>query len=276
MTISDSEWIAFLQWCLPRLSLRWRGFRKVRRQVIRRLKARFKTLGLESLEAYRLRLEQRPEEWDILASYCWITISRFYRDRDVFDQIRDLCFPSMVEQALQGGQEPSLRIWSAGCASGEEPYTLKIIWEQLYQAKCPQLSLQILAVDANPKMLERAKEGCYQASSVKELPQEWRASAFQDCGEELRIADTFREGIDFQLALLQDVKPSEDFHMILCRNLAFMYFSQERQKEILSYFMQKLRFGGFLVIGKHESLPVELPELHTIGTHLCIFQKRTL
>jgi chemotaxis protein methyltransferase CheR len=78
---TDAECVDFLQWALPRLGLRWQGFRKVRRQVCRRVARRIAELGLADADAYRLYLERNPQEWDALAELCRVTISRFWRDR---------------------------------------------------------------------------------------------------------------------------------------------------------------------------------------------------
>ena len=128
LSLSDEECVAFLQYALPRLNLRWAGFRKVRGQVNKRLKRRIKELGLEGLTAYRSYLEEDPEEWRRLDEFCRITISRFYRDRGVFQLLQDRVLPELAERAADEGRSV-IRVWSAGCASGEEVYTLRILWD---------------------------------------------------------------------------------------------------------------------------------------------------
>ncbi|MFB3131394.1 MAG: CheR family methyltransferase, partial [Rhodothermales bacterium] len=123
--MKDTACVDFLQWALPKLHMRWPGFRKVRRQVCKRVRRRMRTLGLDHTEAYRAYLEAHPDEWDVLDAMCRITISRFYRDRGVFDLLRATLLPQRAQRATD---ETTLRCWSAGCASGEEVYTLKILW----------------------------------------------------------------------------------------------------------------------------------------------------
>ena len=84
-TMRNEECVLFLQWALPQLNLRWKGFRRVRQQVCKRIQRRLKELELPDFNAYRFYLKTHPEEWLVLDSYCQITISRFYRDRDVFN-----------------------------------------------------------------------------------------------------------------------------------------------------------------------------------------------
>ena len=140
--------VAFLQWALPRLGRRWAGYRKVRRQVCRRVRRRLEELGLDGFEAYRVRLEQDAGEWEVLDGLTNVTISRFFRDRGVFEFLR--------EQVLR----PGMRVWSAGCASGEEPYTLALLCD----------GLDILATDVDPAMLRRAEAARYPPSALRELP----------------------------------------------------------------------------------------------------------
>jgi len=93
----DQECVEFLQWCLPRLRLRWAGFRKVRRQVCRRIRTRMEELGLRDLEAYREHLEAHADEWPLLDGLCRITISRLYRDGGLFDFLGAKGLPALAE-----------------------------------------------------------------------------------------------------------------------------------------------------------------------------------
>ena len=142
--MNDTHCIAFLQWALPRLGMRWAGFRKVRRQVCNRARRRARELGLSDLTAYRAYLETHPEEWAVLDQLTPITISRFYRDRGVFEHLAREVLPTLAARAINRGSD-SLEIWSAGCASGEEPYTLAILWEAELTQQVP------VAADPHPR-----------------------------------------------------------------------------------------------------------------------------
>ena len=117
--MSNAECTAFLKWALPRLGLQWDGFARVRRQVCKRLGARIAALHLSGIAAYQERLASDAEEWRILDECCRITISRFFRDRPVFEPLRTRVLPAIAARALREQREA--RCWSAGCASGEEP-----------------------------------------------------------------------------------------------------------------------------------------------------------
>lgn len=103
----DEACVRFLQWCLPPLRKRWPGFRKVRGQVCKRIDRRLRQLGLAGPDPYRAYLETHPEEWAVLDGLCRVTISRFYRDRDVFDVLGEEVLPTLAEAARRHG-EPAL------------------------------------------------------------------------------------------------------------------------------------------------------------------------
>jgi len=95
--MTDSEGVQFLQWCLPRLHLRWPGFRKVRRQVYKRINRRLQQLQLRNIDTYRDYLKDHPAEWATLETSCWISISRFYRDRSVFQYLESAVLPQLAQ-----------------------------------------------------------------------------------------------------------------------------------------------------------------------------------
>ncbi|MGA2715516.1 MAG: CheR family methyltransferase, partial [Bryobacteraceae bacterium] len=152
--MQDAECIAFLQWALPRLHMRWPGFRKVRRQVCNRVARRAASLGLSGSSAYQAYIEMRPEEWSCLDELCRISISRFYRDKAVFEHLAGNELPSIASAAVQRGAA-GIRAWSAGCCAGEEPYTLMLIWQLMLRPKFTGLALSVLATDIDREQLNR-------------------------------------------------------------------------------------------------------------------------
>ena len=245
----------FLQHSLPRLRFRWAGFRKVCGRVCKRLNCRIGELGLSGFSDYRDYIEEHTEEWRILDSMLQITISRFYRDRGVFDIISSQLLPSLARNVvLSGGNE--LACWCAGCCSGEEAYTLQILWKtRVLPALHLDMPLKIIATDINPYVLKRAREGCYAESSLGDLPGELIQQAFQQSGNFYTVKEAFRENIEF---IEQDIRvhvPEGFFSLILCRNLVATYFEDALQRYILESILKKLSQGGFFVMGIHESLP---------------------
>lgn len=248
----DEECVELLQWALPRLGLRWPGFRKVRRQVCRRIDRRLGELGLASGAAYRGYLEAHPEEWPQLDALCRVTISRFFRERAVFEALGERVLPELAADAAPRGV---LRAWSAGCASGEEPYTLAAIWEHAVRPAFPGVELRILATDVDGAVLRRARAAVYGESSLRGVPLEWRRRAFTRRGERYRVRPRLRELVTSAAHDVRDPPPDGPFGLALCRNLAFTYFDEARQREVAEHLARALRPGGALVVGAHESLP---------------------
>jgi chemotaxis protein methyltransferase CheR len=271
--MKDVDCVAFLQWALPRLHLRWPGFRKVRRQVCRRIGRRIAELELADLAAYRARLEADPAEWAILDTFCRIPISRLYRDRGVYDYLREHVLPTLANNLNAGGQSV-LRCWSAGCASGEEIYTLNIIWKLAVAPQYRDVALRLIATDVDQNMLDRARRGCYGLSSLKDFPKDWLSIAFAQSGDELCVEPQFREDIEFQLQDLRREMPPGMFHLILCRHVAFTYFDHPLQRDVLQRLLAKLAPQGILVTGKQEPLPMQPAELEEVQCRLGIYRKR--
>jgi len=271
--MTDRDCVTFLQKTLPWLGLRWPGFRKVRRQVCKRLQRRLRALDLPDLSAYHVYLDNHATEWAILDSLCRISISRFYRDRAVFDRLRDNVLPALAQAALNRA-ETMLRCWSIGCASGEEPYSLNLLWRLAVQPQFPGLVCHIVATDADPHLLARAAAGCYPASSLRELSEGWQSTAFTLQVDGYCLRSRFRQGVDFQLQDVRTVAPVGPFDLILCRNLVFTYFDESVQRQALARILEQLRPGGGLIIGKSEQLPAENPDLTHWDTHLRIYQDR--
>ncbi|UCF68287.1 MAG: chemotaxis protein CheR [Acidobacteriota bacterium] len=254
----DEELVGFLQWALPRAGLRWRGFRRVRRQVGRRLSRRLQELGVADLAAYRLLLEACPDpksdEWRRLARMCRVTISRFYRDRRVWAQLRRHLLPDIVQHAVRAGHE-ELLFWSAGCASGEEPYTLALAWQHDLAWRWPAIACRIVGTDVDRVVLGRAADGVYDASSLRELPRHWREASFRPEGQSWRIADSLREAVSFVEHDVERAPPLAGADLVLCRNLVFTYLHEAGQRRFLAKLSAQARAESPLVIGCHESLP---------------------
>jgi chemotaxis protein methyltransferase CheR len=270
--VNDTDCTAFLQWALPQLNLCWPGFRKVRRQVCKRLKRRMSELRVADLAAYRARLETDPKEWRVLDECCHITISRFFRDKGVFEALRARVLPAIATRAKREGREA--RIWSAGCASGEEPYTLKILWDLEVAESCRGVSLCLIATDIDVTMLARAREACFEPTSLHELPPHLVEQAFDRAGHRFRVNPRHREGINFFDQDLRTEAPNALFDLILCRFVAFTYFASPLREQVLTRIVDRLLPNGYLAIGTHERLPANSAALMPLAGAPQIFQKR--
>jgi chemotaxis protein methyltransferase CheR len=254
------------------MHLRWSGFRRVRGQVARRLRRRLADLALADLAAYRAYLDAHPAEWAHLDGLCRVSISRFYRDRAVFDALAGDVLPALASAARARG-ERTLRAWSAGCASGEEPYTLALLWSEALRSRFPGLALRIVATDADAHLLERARAACYPPSSLRELPEAW-TERFAPRGA-LRCLDrALAESVELRLEDLRIDRPAGSFDLVLCRNVAFTYFDEPLQRAAAGRIADALVAGGALVLGLHEKLPADTPEFEPWDRVRCVYRKR--
>jgi chemotaxis protein methyltransferase CheR len=252
--VKDEQCVQFLQWALPRLNLRWPGYRKVRNQVCKRVARRLRDLGLRNVGEYRAYLEKHAEEWLQLDALCHITISRFYRDKGVFAALQQEVLPSLARGVRHRGDNV-LRVWSAGCGSGEEPYTVAVLWALDLQAHFPEVGIDIVATDADPNMLRRARNGCYAFGSLKDLPAVWRDRAFSREDDTYCLKPEFKRNVQFLEQDIRQEQPEGLFDLVLCRNLAFTYFDDAVQSRILQRIIAAMHDGAALVLGAHEELP---------------------
>jgi chemotaxis protein methyltransferase CheR len=257
--MADADCVAFLKWALPCLDLHWQGFRKVHGQVCKRLRRRMKELGLQGFSAYRDQLAANPDEWAVLDGMCHITVSRFFRDSRVFEALSQRVLPDIAARVAQ--ERRGARFWSVGCASGEEPYTLKIVWDLAVANRFPGVRCSIVATDVDDIMLVRARKSCYAKGSLRELPKAFITEGFDRVDNVFCIRPQHREGVSFLRQDLRAEAPNGPFDLILCRNVAFTYFEAPLQRQVLMRLVEHLASPGYLVIGVQERLHEELDGL---------------
>lgn len=252
--MKNEDCVQFLQWALPRMHMRWPGFRRVRGQVCKRIDRRIAALGISGIGAYRAYLEARREEWAVLDSLARVTVSRFYRDRQVFDRLRDDILPARAQAAAASGRA-RVNICSLGCGSGEEPYSVALIWNIKLQPTFPDVDLRIVAVDADPNLLERARKGCYHPGSLKELPDDLRGPGFVASGGEQCLRHEHKRPVELVQADIRQGVSDGPCDIVMCRNLAFTYFDEHLQASVARDIHDALQPGGVLVTGAHERPP---------------------
>jgi chemotaxis protein methyltransferase CheR len=261
------EFGQFLKETSSLLGLQWRRFQ--RRGIRRRVEHRLVELGLASLEEYSQRIKEDPQEKGHLSKILTVTISRFFRDQDVFNTIETSVFPALLKD-----NPTELRLWSIGCASGEEPYSLSLLWKARFEKDWPQIHISILATDIDESLLRRAEEGRYKKSSLYEVPQDILEGFFEAKGDAYLLNQSVRQSVKFQRHDILREEPFSGMDLVFCRNLAFTYFSREIQIEILKKIFRCLKEQGYLAIGSDESIPLTYPTLFTLALpNLKIYQK---
>jgi chemotaxis methyl-accepting protein methylase len=245
----------FIKEAAPLFDLQWRRFKRggVRRKVERRITE----LGLSHFEDYLSKIKKDPEEKGCLSQILTVTITRFFRDEKVFNILENSILPSAVDREGAG----DVKIWSIGCANGEEPYSLSMLWKERFEKNFPKIRLTLLATDVNENLLARAREGRYKKSSLKEVPEGIFRGFFKIENEFYVLNRSVRESVEFKKHDILHEKPFSGMDIIFCRNLAFTYFSKECQMSVLRKIAASLKENGYLIIGKDESLPLTYPTL---------------
>jgi chemotaxis protein methyltransferase CheR len=190
-------------------------------------------------------------------SSCTVTISTFNRDAEMFAFLARFALPELAAHAIGAG-DTELKAWSAGCASGEEPYTLVLLWDFLLAERFPTLTLRILGTDIDRHLVERAESACYSSSAVKRLPSEWLARAFDVERGTHCLKPACKNRVPFEWHDLRRGSVN-GFDLITCRNVAFTYFELVQQRAAAETLHGSLREGGALVLGRDEKLP---PDAH--------------
>ena len=248
------EFDEFLKEATALLGLQWRPFH--RKGIKRKVERRVAEIGLSGLEAYSQKFKEDSEERLLLSKILTVTISRFFRDKEVFDILTQSIVPELLKE-----NSSELRIWCIGCASGEEPWSLTLLWKETFEQTWPRVHLSILATDIDENLLKRAEEGTYKKSSLKEVPEGIVEKCFKKKGEFYILDPTIRERVEFKKHDILHEEPFLGMDIALCRNLAFTYFSKESQIEVLRRMVTSLKEKRYLVIGKEENLPLTYPTL---------------
>ncbi|AKU93516.1 Chemotaxis protein methyltransferase CheR [Labilithrix luteola] len=268
--MNEGSFVDFLREVLPRFGLDLAGFRNVRSTVKKRLRKRLAELRLADLDAYRAYLTAHAEEWAVLDGMCRIPISRLYRDAFVYDVVAHELLPERAREAKAASRN-ALRVWSAGCASGEEPYTISAIWRFEVEKAFPDLALEIVATDVDVEMCARARRATYDTTSLREVPAAWRDRAFVPDGDDWRAIHEIRERVNVVREDLRTSYRPGPFDLIFCRNVAFTYFDEPVRRHVTERFAERLHPGGYLVVGKGEVIPETTTAFTSVAP--CIYRR---
>lgn len=233
-----------------------------RTSLMRRVNRRMQTVGIQGYSHYLDYLEVHPEEFNLLFNTLLINVTAFFRDRPNWDYIASDIIPQIL--AAKQPYEP-VRVWSAGCASGQEAYTLAILLAKALGVEQFRNRVKIYATDVDEDALNQARQATYGEQELEEVLPEEQASFFEQSDGGFTLRKDLRRAVIFgRHDLIQDA-PISRIDLLVCRN-TLMYFNAETQARILSRFHFALRENGFLFLGKAEMLlthahaytPVEL------------------
>jgi two-component system CheB/CheR fusion protein len=239
--------------------------------IRRRLQRRMMDTNTATLEDYVRFVRRHPEEYDRLANSFLIKVTDFFRDSDLFGYLREQLLPSLIEEARVRGNE--LRLWSAGCATGEEAYSLAILVSELLGRDQEQFSVRVFATDLDGEAVAFARRGIYPTSALKELPNDLRDRYLTPLDSAWEVRKQLRGMVIFGQHDLGQRAPFPRIDLVLCRNV-LIYFTPELQRRSLQLFAFALREGGSLVLGKAETTS-PLPEHFTlVHPRLKVFRRQ--
>lgn len=221
--------------------------------VMRSIKKRVGRSGSANHAAYLKYLRHSEEETNELLAALSINVTEFFRDEGAFEAWYLKVLVPLVAAKREGGG--LLRLWSAGCASGQETYTLAMCVNEALkkyaQANMPMFS--ILGTDISVKALAKAKSGLYTKEEVKGVPEKYLLEYFQKHGNGYEVTDALRKGVRFSRENLLDAPSSKYFDGVVCRNV-MIYFSREMHERVVMNLYHALTRDGYLMLGKTETL----------------------
>jgi two-component system, chemotaxis family, CheB/CheR fusion protein len=218
----------------------------------RRIARRMAMAGIEpgDTDRYLDRLRAEPDELELLAKDLLINITSFFRDPKVFELLAETIIPELVANAAA---DQPLRIWIAGCSTGEETYSLALLFRERIVLENRNLKLQVFASDVDPDAVDRAREGLYPGSIEAEVSAERLARFFTKEGPNYRVNPELRSMVVFTVQDVLTDPPFSRLDLVSCRNL-LIYLRPDAQAKVLSLFHFALREGGVLLLGSSETV----------------------
>jgi two-component system CheB/CheR fusion protein len=239
--------------------------------IVRRLTRLMATSGSETLRDYLRHLAAHPEAYQRLVSTFLIKVTEFFRDPALFAQLRETILPELIANARKNHSE--LRLWSAGCATGEEAYSVAIALAELLGDDVETMPIRIFATDLDSEAIAFARRGIYPAGAVNEMPAALVAKYFVRVDDAYQIKKRIRNLTVFGEYDLGQRAPFPRIDLVLCRNV-LIYFTKELQQRTLQLFAFSLRPDGYLILGKSETANPLPRYFTTVQPALKIFQRQ--
>lgn len=223
----------------------------------RRIAARLRMLDLHSYRQYAERLDADPAEYDALISTLTINVTDFFRDRPVWDILRkDVLQPMIAQKA--SGRSRTIRVWCAGCATGEEPYSVAMTLADLLGEDVSRYLIGVMGTDLDDEALAKAEAGIFEADKAAHIPPRYQVRFTRKLPDgRFEILPEIRRLVRYSHFSLFDDSPMRVVDVVLCRNV-FIYFNREQQNRALEGFWRSLSRGGYLVLGRSEKLSPEM------------------
>ena len=219
------------------------------RCIRRRIAKRLRLCKVTDFASYLKRLEIDRDELDTLLASISIHVSQFFRNPDTFRILEQKILPDLCRQARAAGRT-ELTLWSAGCATGEEPYSLALLVDDL---SVTDLNISVLATDISEPVLEIARSGHFDISRMQEVPPEVLEKYFRVENSRYQLIERVRDKVKFMRHNIMTASDYPVVDLVLCRNV-LIYFTRAEQERILSRFAMALPEHGALVLGRSETM----------------------
>lgn len=231
----------FEQWAFKELGINLSAYKS--NQLHRRIQSLMSRVGVNSVEEYISLLKRDQAQKQKFLDFITINVTEFFRNPELFEELRKKISLELLPN------NKNLKIWSAACSIGAEPYSLAMIMEDLKM----QASYSILATDIDTTILEKAKKGEYNASEVKNIKKEYLDKYFKIEEEKYILDSKIKSSVNFRKHDLILDRYDSGFDLIVCRNVV-IYFNQDVKDNIYRKFSSSLKKGGLLFVGATESI----------------------
>jgi two-component system CheB/CheR fusion protein len=244
----------------------FRGYKKT--TLERRFRRRMFQLNIATYAEYGKYIGQHPEEVNRLLNTILINVTEFFRDPPAWEILRHELLPPILKQINPGH---SFRAWSAGCASGEEAYSIAILLSEYFGARIRDYDIKIYATDIDEEELNSARRGEYSQEAIRKIRPEWREKYFRG-KDQLRVNREIRRLVIFGKSNLAQDAPISHVNLLVCRNL-LIYFDSDLQKQILTRLHYALEPDGILFLGKSESQLANSQQFQRLNARWRIFRR---
>jgi two-component system CheB/CheR fusion protein len=241
--------------------------------IVRRLHRRVVATGAGTLPEYLRFLAEHPEEYNHLIASFLINVTEFLRDPAVYAFLRERILPDLLAHARSRGAPYELRIWSAGCSTGEEPYSVAILLAELLGPDALQYTMRIFATDVDADAVAFARRGRYSTAALASVSQGLRARYFTPIEGGFEIVKAIRGMVIFGEHDLGQRAPFPRMDLVLCRNV-LIYFTEELQRRVLQLFAFSLLDGGYLVLGNAESAGALSSYFGQVHPHFKVYRRQ--
>ncbi len=218
----------------------------------RRIDSRLKSVGCKDYSDYIIYLNKNPEEYDNLISAITINVTEFFRNPETFVVLEKKVIPEIIRSKKEQGKKV-IRAWSAGTSNGEEAYSLAILFLEALGENITDFDIVVYGTDVDPACVEKGKAGSYTAGGMKEINKERLMKYFNKNEENYEVNDSVKKLTRFMAHNLVSDEFLKHLDLVLCRNVV-IYFTKPLQEMVYNNFARALNKGGFVVLGKVESL----------------------